>query len=955
MKKFFKLVWLAIFACNFLSAQTVSVDFTKPTGVTIGKMAFGTNGFQAFDPAYATNATYKANMAEMAPGIVRYHSYNMITPGHPCNWLNADNKSWNAAKISQAFANANQYTTELMINIPWIDGGSGWLDNVTGKLNAANYADFANLCASLVKIVNVDLGKNVKYWEITNEQDGRYRTDIAELSKIYNQCAVAMKAVDNNIKTGGLAYERADIAASVETFMSNSKDNIDFLSYHTYLTGDPNATNTAIYDASSNSGYIDYFMRTTWAKYSTRPVEYFHDEFNVSYAPPDVKQTNGVGLVSDALTYIAIVNNGGNGLSWNECDGWYGKMNNDFSKRPSFYLAKLFNKHLLNAPVFTSSSSDNSKVVSWVAKGVGNWWKLVVVNRADADLTVNFNLTGLPQGVSDTSLVYSDAALGWGYYLQGSTTVGNLKTGVALASQSTAIFTFYGGDGTPPPPGPPNIALNKAATASSIAGTGFEAGLAFDGNAGSRWSSNYTDPSWVYVDLGATYNISGVKLNWESAYGKAYSIEVTDNPNGTWTSIYNTTNGDGGTDDLSGLSGTGRYVRMYGTTRGTPYGYSLYDFEVYGTAASTPPPTTNTNNIALYKPAVSSSTEKNGLESGLAFDGNIYTRWSSSFYDQQWVYADLGDTYSINRVKLDWDGAYAKSYRIEVANNPNGTWTSIYSTTTGDGGIDDLTGLSGSGRYVRMYGVARGTPYGFSLNEFEVYGTVVTGSNVALYKAAVSSSTEKNGLESGLAFDGNTSTRWSSTFYDQQWIYVDLATSHAINRVKLNWEGAYGKAYQIQVANDPNGPWTNLFTTTTGDGGIDDITGLSGSGRYVRMYGMARGTPYGYSLYEFDVYGNPNGIRTAATTKKLQQTVTPAGLQLMVYPNPAFVNGSVTVKLSGQKQQAVITVYKADGKLEYTLPLLMGETKRITGLSRGVHVIKITGGDLNETRKIIVN
>jgi hypothetical protein len=29
---------------------------------------------------------------------------------------------------------------------------------------------------------------------------------------------------------------------------------------------------------------------------------------------------------------------------------------------------------------------------------------------------------------------------------------------------------------------------------------------------------------------------------------------------------------------------------------------------------------------------------------------------------------------------------------------------------------------------------------------------------------------------------------------------------------------------------------------------------VSGSGRYIRMYGTARGTRYGYSLYEFQVY-----------------------------------------------------------------------------------------------------
>ena len=41
--------------------------------------------------------------------------------------------------------------------------------------------------------------------------------------------------------------------------------------------------------------------------------------------------------------------------------------------------------------------------------------------------------------------------------------------------------------------------------------------------------------------------------------------------------------GNGGEDDNTGLTGSGRYVRIYGTTRATQWGYSLYTFQVYGT------------------------------------------------------------------------------------------------------------------------------------------------------------------------------------------------------------------------------------------------------------------------------------------------------------------------------------------------------------------------------------
>jgi len=127
--------------------------------------------------------------------------------------------------------------------------------------------------------------------------------------------------------------------------------------------------------------------------------------------------------------------------------------------------------------------------------------------------------------------------------------------------------------------GTTNAALNKTATASSTENAGTPAADAVDGNTGTRWSSAFADPQWLEVDLGSSQSICGVTLNWETAYATAFQIQVsTDNTN--WTSIYSTTTGTGGTQNLTGLSGTGRYIRMYGTARATQYGYSLWEFAV---------------------------------------------------------------------------------------------------------------------------------------------------------------------------------------------------------------------------------------------------------------------------------------------------------------------------------------------------------------------------------------
>ena len=67
------------------------------------------------------------------------------------------------------------------------------------------------------------------------------------------------------------------------------------------------------------------------------------------------------------------------------------------------------------------------------------------------------------------------------------------------------------------------------------------------------------------------------------------------------------------------------------------------------------------------------------------------------------------------------------------------------------------------------------------------------------------------------------------------------------------WEAAYATAFQIQVSND-NSTWTTVYSTTTGTGGNQTFP-ISVTARYIRMYGTARATQFGYSIFEFDVYG----------------------------------------------------------------------------------------------------
>jgi hypothetical protein len=262
------------------------------------------------------------------------------------------------------------------------------------------------------------------------------------------------------------------------------------------------------------------------------------------------------------------------------------------------------------------------------------------------------------------------------------------------------------------------LSQGRTATASSTENAGTPAADAVDGNTGTRWSSAFSDPQWLEVDLGASASIDKVVLNWETAYGKAYQIQTS--ADGTnWTSVYSTTTGAGGIETLN-VTGTGRYVRMYGTARATGYGYSLWEFQVYGTTGATSPPTgCGSTDVAQGRTATASSTENAGTPAADAVDGNTGTRWSSAASDPQWLQVDLGSSQTICQVVLNWETAYGTAYQIQTS--ADGTnWTSVYSTTTGKGGVETLN-VTGTGRYVRMYGTARATGYGYSLWEFGVY------------------------------------------------------------------------------------------------------------------------------------------------------------------------------------------------------------------------------------------
>jgi hypothetical protein len=189
----------------------------------------------------------------------------------------------------------------------------------------------------------------------------------------------------------------------------------------------------------------------------------------------------------------------------------------------------------------------------------------------------------------------------------------------------------------------------------------------------------------------------------------------------------------------------------------------------------------------------------------------------------------------------------------------------VASTTTGVGGTETVP-ISATGRYVRMNGTQRATQWGYSLWEFQVFGPSGggggSGTLLSYGKPGVASSSQNDAgcaaCSPAKAFDRDPATRWATAapagWVDPGWIYVDLGATATVSQVVLQWDPAYALAYQLQVSPDAVN-WTTIFSTGAGHGFREAIS-ATGTGRYVRMFGTQRGSPYGYSLWEFQVYGS---------------------------------------------------------------------------------------------------
>ncbi|MGB5928346.1 MAG: glycosyl hydrolase [Cyclobacteriaceae bacterium] len=479
----------------------------------------------------------------------------------------------------------------------------------------------------------------------------------------------------------------------------------------------------------------------------------------------------------------------------------------------------------------------------------------------------------------------------------------------SLTDTEQTVITVTGTTG-----GNENLALNKPSSSSSTEGP-YVAASGNDGNASSRWASEYSTTAWMMVDLQQSYSISRVVLNWERASAESYYVMVSDinstpDPNSPDWTVISTQTGMADAariDDLTGLSGSGRYIAMYGFNKLHPWGYSVWEFEVYGDTGT--------------PPANEAPVADAGSDQTLASTATTATLDGSGSSDPD-------------------SGPSVLSYSWTQTAGPAVAIADASAATT------SVSGLQAGNTYAFQLAVDDGAYNSTSAVSISVDAAPAGcgTSNLALSQPAAASSYE-GPFTAGSAVDGDGGTRWGSGFTDNEWIRVDLGATYTVCEVVLTWETAYGSAYEIRL-----GATTDLASSaviasvSNGDGGTDIVsTDQSASGRYIWMQGVTRALPYGYSLYQMEVYG---GVATGT-----RMAPAPAPVNVALFPNPA--EGQLTVFAEGYQAGDQIEVLTLLGEQLISEPLTAREqTLDVQRLQPGVYIFRLTGSQEKTIRFI---
>ena len=384
----FLLYLIAFSSAVHLHAQTVNIDIDWSNSIrVIPEYAYGVNSPANFIPSYSEDQIFMGNLALVTQkkGFVRLHGWGMLDDTSPENWQN--NGIWDASKIDQALSPLVEQGYKVMINIP---------SGPSGEDDYQNTQEFAQFCADLVQIVNIDLQLGIEYWEIPNEREQGFADpglSVNQMATLIQTTSQAMKTVDPTIKVGGAATAWVNIDYLTQLVQLTYPD-IDFITCHTYA-GDCTNNLQDIYDnAQFAVADLNTLRQNVDLITGDNHLPIFLTEYNLSFQGCDYIQSNE-GAVYDAIIMTESIKAGIDGTCY-----WaiapYSDMSIiiDNQLDENAYLFETFNKYFHDNLV-ESTSSDSSKILVFSTASQDANYAFCLINRTPEIQNVQVQMTNL--------------------------------------------------------------------------------------------------------------------------------------------------------------------------------------------------------------------------------------------------------------------------------------------------------------------------------------------------------------------------------------------------------------------------------------------------------------------------------------------------------------------------------------------------------------------------------
>ncbi|MGF1539710.1 MAG: alpha-L-arabinofuranosidase [Pleurocapsa sp.] len=330
----------------------VIVDWSSAIAQTTPLM-FGSNDYEIIYPERAADSKFQSLLSELNIPLIRIHHAELSE-----QWTDHTRQTWDENKIKAGYDASYSYRPQIVQNIPrW----PSWMaQDSSGLLSAEEYDRYANFCAELVNILNHKQNRNVLYWEPLNELDQTYQEagKLEQLWQIYNRAAIAMKRADGRIKIGGpvLTWDNSEI---LESFLSKCHQNVDFISWHSYASGDASDPTEKIMAFTEKYGEQTRRFRSLVGKYlPQRQIPLFLSEYNINYTwdSGENRQNTYLGAVwfASVLKHLADAQID-MAAFWHLKDGIYGAIDPDNRLRASALLFSWAANYLTGTVVKTQS------------------------------------------------------------------------------------------------------------------------------------------------------------------------------------------------------------------------------------------------------------------------------------------------------------------------------------------------------------------------------------------------------------------------------------------------------------------------------------------------------------------------------------------------------------------------------------------------------------------------